>query len=244
MTYCFGKLPKKSDYRTLLFKNFSEALPLPPPSFSNLDRVYAALKVSDPTKLFPMDGNDTKGDCTFAGRAHAITTFQGIIGKLNVMPSAAVVAAYLKWTKGQDIGANELDLLTDWRKHSFGADKILGFASVQSHNHVHVQQAIQLFGGCYLGFQCQENVIADFEAHRPWTPGKLTNEGHAVWAVDYDPDTVTVLTWGGVQKGTWPWWDECVDESYAILPPEAKNPSFAPGFDIAKFEAALSAVTN
>ena len=244
MTYCFGKLPKKSDYRTLLFKNFSAALPSPPSAFDNLTRVYAALKVSDPTKLFPMDGNNEYGDCTFAGRAHAITTFQGIIGKLNVMSSTSVVAAYLKWTKGQDIGANELDLLTDWRKHSFGADTILGFASIQPHNHVHVQQAIQLFGGCYLGFQVQENAISDFEAHRVWTPGNLTNDGHCVYATSYDQDTVTVLTWGGVQQGTWAWWDETVDESYAILPPEATNPSFAPGFDIAKFEAALAAVTN
>ena len=244
MTYCFGKDPVKSKYKTLRFDDFSAALPPPPASFSNLARVYAALKVSDPAKLFPMDGNDTESDCTFAGRAHLITAFRGLIGQLSVMPAAAVVSAYLKWTKGQDIGANELDLLTDWRKHPFGGDKILGFASADPKNHTHVKQIIQLFGGNYLGFQCQENVIKDFDAHRPWTPGKLTNEGHAVVALDYDPDTVTVLTWGGVQQGTWPWWDQCVDETYAVLPPEAENPNFAPGFDIAKFKAALAEVTN
>ena len=244
MTYCFGKDPVKSKYKTLRFDDFSAALPPPPASFSNLSRIYAALKVSDPARLFPMDGNDTESDCTFAGRAHLITAFRGLIGQLSVMPAAAVVSAYLKWTKGQDIGANELDLLTDWRKHPFGGDKILGFASADPKNHTHVKQIIQLFGGNYLGFQCQENVIKDFDAHRPWTPGKLTNEGHAVVALDYDPDTVTVLTWGGVQQGTWPWWDECVDETYAVLPPEAANPNFAPGFDIAKFKAALAEVTN
>ena len=194
MTYCFGKDPVKSKYKTLHFDDFSAALPPPPASFSNLSRIYAALKTSDPTALFPMDGNDTEGDCTFAARAHAITAFQGLIGKRKVMTAAAVVSAYLKWTHGQDIGANELDLLTDWRKHPFGGDKILGFASANPKNHTHVKQIIQLFGGNYLGFQCQQNVIKDFEAHRPWTPGKLTNDGHAVWALDYDPDTVTVLT--------------------------------------------------
>jgi hypothetical protein len=52
-----------------------------------------------------------------------------------------------------------------------------------------------------------------------------------VFAVEYDKNGVTVLTWGNTQRATWVWWDECVDEAYAILPPEAENPDFAPGFD-------------
>jgi hypothetical protein len=43
---------------------------------------------------------------------------------------------------------------------------------------------------------------------------------------------VNVLTWGNTQPGAWAWWDECVDEAYAILPPEASNPGFAAGFNI------------
>ena len=53
---------------------------------------------------------------------------------------------------------------------------------------------------------------------------------------------VTVLTWGNTQQATWGWWDECVDEAYAILPPEAQNPDFAPGFNIAQLQADLQAV--
>ena len=55
---------------------------------------------------------------------------------------------------------------------------------------------------------------------------------------------VTVLTWGSTQKGTWAWWDECVDEAYAILPPEASNPAFAPGFDVAELQTDLANVAS
>ena len=51
----------------------------------------------------------------------------------------------------------------------------------------------------------------------------------------------SVLTWGNTQQGTWAWWDDSVDEAYAIIPPEAKNRQFA-GFDLAQLEDDLNAV--
>lgn len=111
-------------------------------------------------------------------------------------------------------------------------------------NHTHVQQAIQLFGGVYIGFQVQQNCLADFDARRPWTPGPLLQEGHAVFAVGYDANGVTVLSWGNTQQGTWAWWDECVDEAYAILPPQAMKPGFTPGFDGPQLKADLQEVAN
>ena len=70
-----------------------------------------------------------------------------------------------------------------------------------------------MFGGVYLGFQVQQDCLQDFNNHQLWTPGPLLNEGHAVCAVAYDANGVTVLTWGNTQQGTWAWWDECVDEA-------------------------------
>ena len=48
------------------------------------------------------------------------------------------------------------------------------------------------------------------------------------------------LGWGNTQKATWAWRDECVDEACAILPLEAKEPDFAPGFDFAQLQADLA----
>src|SRR5271157_672768 len=127
--YRFGKHPPKLDYRTLRLRNYlTPALPAPPPSYDVLPRVYEKLKMSDPTKLFPMDGNDTLGDCTIAALAHAITTFRGLVGRLNITPKAAVVKLYMHLTGGVDSGLNELDVLNYWRRHAVSGDEILGYA--------------------------------------------------------------------------------------------------------------------
>jgi len=243
--YRFGKHPPKVDYRTLRFKSYLQSsIAAPPASVDTLARVYQKLDSSNPATLFPMDGNDTLGDCTIAALAHAVTTYHGLLGKKDIMSRQAVVKLYMHLTGGVDSGLNELDVLNYWRQHTVGRDKILAYASINPKDHVHVEQAIHLFGGVYLGFQVQQNCVQQFDARQPWTPGPLTNDGHAVFAVGYDADGVTVLTWGNTQKGTWAWWDECVDEAYAILPPEAKDGGFAPGFDFAQLKADLDAVAN
>ena len=244
--YRFGKHPPKVDYRTLRFEDYlTPAIAPPPPSVDVLTRVYGDLHTTDPTALFPMDGNDTLGDCTIAAVAHAITTYRGLIGSTKIiMAKQDVIKLYMHLTGGVDSGLNEFDVLNYWRQNAVDGDKILAFASIKPKNHTHVEQAIQLFGGVYLGFQVQQNCIQEFDARQPWTPGPLTNDGHAVFAVGYDQNGVTVLTWGNTQQGTWAWWDECVDEAYAILPPEAKVAGFAPGFNIAQLQIDLGAVAS
>jgi len=244
-SYRFGKHPPKQDYRTLCLKNYLTAALAPPPvSLDVLTRVYQKLNSSDPAKLFPIDGNDTLGDCTIAALAHAITTYCGLVGKRDIMSRPDVVKVYMHLTGGVDSGLNELDVLNYWQSQTVAGNKILAFASIDPKNHTHVQQAIQLFGGVYLGFRVQQNCIQEFDARQPWTPGPLTQDGHAVFAVAYDSTGVTVLTWGNTQKATWAWWDECVDEAYAILPPQAKKSDFDPGFNFDQLQADLAAVAN
>jgi hypothetical protein len=244
--YRFGKHPPKVDYRTLRFKSYLTPSIAAPPATCNVltTSVYPKLKTTDPTKLFPMDGNDTLGDCTIAALAHAETVYHGLLGTQRIMSKPAVVKLYMHLTGGVDSGLNELDVLNYWRQHPVSGDKILSYASIGPKNHTHVQQAIQLFGGVYLGFQVQQNCLQEFDAHQPWTPGPLTNDGHAVYAVAYDQNGVTVLTWGNTQQATWAWWDECVDEAYAILPPEAEKSAFAPGFNFAQLQTDLAAVAS
>jgi hypothetical protein len=234
------------DYRTLRFRSYATTkLAAPPASVDNLARIYKKLKVKDPTVLFPMDGNDKLGDCTIAALAHAITAFRGFVSpKKSIMSQQDVVKLYMHLTGGVDSGLDELNVLNYWRQNAVDGDEILAFVTIDPKNHTHVQQAIQLFGGVYLGFQVQQNCQEEFEQRKPWTPGTLTNDGHAVFATGYDADEVTVLTWGNTQQATWAWWDECVDEAYAILPPEATKPGFAPGFDIKQLQADMGAVAH
>jgi len=191
-----------------------------------------------------MDGNDTYGDCTIAALAHADTVYAGLTGKKKILAKTSVVKLYMHLTGGVDSGLNELDVLNYWQSNAVEADKIVAYASIDPKNHTNIKQGIRLFGGVYLGFQVQENCVEEFNARKPWTPGPLTHDGHAVYAVAYDKTGVTVLTWGNTQKATWAWWDECVDEAYAILPPEAKKSDFEPGFDFNQLKADLALVAN
>jgi hypothetical protein len=241
--YRFGKHPPMNDYRTLRFKDYLKpSIAAPPPSFNVLNRVYDNLRTSNPAQLFPMDGNDRLGDCTIAALAHAITVYRGLDKQKRIMAQKDVVKLYLHLTGGVDSGLNELDVLNYWRQTQVDGDEILAFAKIDPKNHTHVEQAIQIFGGVYIGFQVQQNCIQEFDARQPWTPAPLTQDGHAVFTVGYDQGGVTVLTWGNTQQGTWAWWDECVDEAYAILPPEAERAGFAPGFDLAQLRADLGDV--
>jgi hypothetical protein len=244
-TLRFGKHPPKHDYRTLRLRNYlSPELSPPPPSFDVLADVYKKLKVSDPSELFPMDGNDQYGDCTIAALAHATTVYAGKVGDKKIPPQGLVEKTYLHLTGGVDSGLQELDVLNYWRTHAVGGEKILAYVKLDERNHDTVKQAIRLFGGVYLGFQVQKGCEQEFEQHKPWTPAPLTPHGHAVYAVAYDAKGVTVLTWGNTQLATWGWWDHCVDEAYAILPPQAKASDFDPGFNFKQLQADLKDVAH
>lgn len=240
----FGKHPALNDYRTLRFSRYVHNLPAPPASYDALPRVYANIGTNDTATLFPIDGNDRYGDCTIAALAHATTVFQGFVSKKNIMSDMDVEKLYFKLSGGLDAGLSELDVLNYWRKNSVADDTLDAFVKLDHKNIASVRQAISIFGGVYLGFQVQTDAVKDFENGKPWTPGPLTRDGHAVYVVGYDANGVTVLTWGGVQRGTWAWWDECVDEAYALLPKDAETKGFAPDLDFAQLSTDLNAVAT
>lgn len=241
----FGRLPACPDSRyPQLGAYLTPQLPPPPATYDSLARVYAGTKHNDPSYLFPMDGNDRWGDCTIAALAHAQTVNRGLVDALCIWGEQDAVQLYFQLSGGVDSGLVETEVLRYWHLHPVNNDRILGYASVDPRNHEHVQQAISLFGSLYIGFTVPSNCIPEFEARQPWTPGPLTNEGHAVVAVGYDGTYVNMLTWGTTQFGTWDWWDECVDECYAIVPPEAGNAKFAPGFNVQQLIADLATVKD
>ena len=242
---CLGKLAPRLDPRTLMMRDYTTVeLPPPPSQFDNLFIIYNKLGINDAPALFPMDGNNRLGDCTIAGIAHALTVYNGLVADLKIPPEKDVVKLYKKLTGGIDSGLVELDVLNYWRRREFYYHKILAYVKINPKNHDNVKHAIQLFGGVYLGFEVQTEAIEDFKARRTWTPGTEVEGGHAVFATSYDEETVTVLTWGNTQKGTWEWWDARVDEAYAILPVEAQQPGFAAGFNFDQLKEDLMIVTK
>lgn len=238
----FGRKPTKWDNRTLQFTKYSQNVPVPPSGHANITRVEAALKDTDVAQLWPMDGNDNYGDCTIAGVAHLDTVNNGLVGRKAIMPAQDVTNLYFQLTGGQDSGLMCLDVLNYWTKNAVNGNKILAYVSVKPTDHTAVKQAIWLFGGLYIGFAVTENLLDQFNNGQPWTPGTLTNDGHCVVVPNYSNEYVRVLTWGATQLGTWDWWDQCVQESYAVLAPESQLPGYDPGFDFVQLEADLKAV--
>lgn len=240
----FGKQETRHDPRTLrLSALLAPDLPPPPDIFSALPRVEQATKVADPRRLFPMDGNDVHGCCVIAAAAHAETLWEAFAGKKRVPTKSVVLRDYFHLTGGEDSGLVEIDTLNYWRQTGITGERILAYAAVDWKDRTRLRQAISIFGSVFIGFQVQRFCVDDFNHHRMWKPESLTNEGHAVLIVGYTPDYVVCLTWGGVQRGTNEWLEECCDECYAIIPGEATLKGFAPGLDYAALQSALQAVT-
>ena len=229
----FGRLPRRDDSqgRNLTMANYVTAVPDPPLAVNNLNRVYAKLGVSDPTVLFPMLGNDAAGDCTFAGWGHFKTLANGLVGRQAIPTTQETLKAYYKFTHGQDTGCNELDIMRKGKRCGLLGERVPFYVSVDPKNLKEVRQYIWLFGAVYTGFNVPQLCQQQFRDRVPWTPGPLLNEGHCVIAPNYTQDMFTNLTWGNTQDGTVAWWNECVDEAWLIIFPEAKQPGFLEGFN-------------
>ncbi len=241
----FGKRPPVRDYRTFLLQNYlKDDVPTPPDSFDSTERVYKNLSTYSAANLFPMFANDEIGNCTIAAMAHGDTVWSGLVSKMSIYPLELVKKIYFHLTGGDDTGLAMLQVLDYFRKNYVYGEKIHAYMSINPHNHTHVKQAMMLFGGLFSGFQVQEKCLEDFKSGITWTPGTLINAGHAIFVTGYDEKEIKLLTWGNTHRGTWEWWDDCTDEAYVILPPEAKSPDFMPGFNFDKLKEDLVSVSE
>jgi hypothetical protein len=240
-----GKLPVRTDVRTLSLARYvdSHRLPSPPPVLDEASGVGA----------WPLYRNDRIGNCTVAAAAHMIEAWTAACrGEPVVLSERSVLAAFehvktLDPDSGEE-GAVELDVLRHWRKSGIGRHRIGAYARVPVHELALVRTAAWLFGGLYIGVQLP--LTAQAQETWDWTrslagparPGSWG--GHAVNVVGYDGRGLAVVTWDRVQRMTWSFWDRYVDECYCILSKDFLERGKAPnGFYLAALEADLSLVT-
>jgi hypothetical protein len=241
-----GKLPAKTDPRTLLLTRYVDRTKLPQPP--------ATLDLTVHVPEWPMYANDRLGDCTCAAAGHMIEAWTASAdGDAVEVSEAAVVRAFdaVKITDpatGEE-GAVELDVLKYWRATGIANHKIGAFARVSKHDHELLQAGAYLFGGLYIGLQlpqtAQDQAVWDWTHHLtgPAAPGSWG--GHAVDVVRYDERTLTVVTWGGLKEMTWSFWDRYVDEAYCLLSKDFLRGGTAPnGFDLAALKKELALVTS
>jgi hypothetical protein len=246
-----GKLKPKYDKRTLLLaKYLLKELPAPPPS------VDWSLKVASSLGAMLNAGDGAVGDCTIAAAGHIVQELTANAGNMIIIPDDAILAAYEAVSgfdpnnPDSDQGACALDVLNYWRQTGIGGHQIGAFVGLEPDNILHVQNAILLFEACYIGLALPlyaENQ--DVWSIPPVPPTDGSDQpwgGHAVPIVGYDPQGLTVITWGVLKRMTYQFYQQFCDEAYAILSRDMLDSAgLSPaGLDLTMLQNDLSLVSN
>jgi hypothetical protein len=243
MKYRLGKLQRKHDPRTLKLAQY-----LPP----TLPPIPAAIDWGQKVADWRMMGNDQIGDCTFATAGHLIMSWTGNVGKLVTPADADIVGDYSKLTGYKpgnpttDQGAVELEVLKFWQSTGIAGHKVAAFVSIDPHNIQHLQAAIYLFGGVYVGVDLPVGAMDDFDIGLPWSnvDDNQIEGGHAIPLIAYNENGFTCVTWGREQHITYDWWAKYADEAYAIISQDwiEANGNAPSGFNLSQLQADLSRV--
>ena len=240
-----GRLPVKPPAERFAIQYLSSYLttPLPPPVYP-VD-VSAGIvdwgmlgNGPDPTCTSHPNG---VGDCTFAGRQHNRMAKAAAGSEQEKWEtSEALVAEYLAYDKGQDVGANIADLLLRW----YQAKTIIGFAPLDHTNAAEVDSAMAAFHGAYVGVNLCDDADQLFEQHQPWTTANgekpNPNDGHCIVKVAADGSQLdSWVTWGAIQQSTLAWTQACLEEAWVIITEEDAR---AVSLDIAKLQADINAL--
>lgn len=219
-----GRLPKKPEGERFALKYVHEyaGQPLPAP-------VYP-VDVSGGITDWGMLGNGPDptltapyvpvGDCTFAGRQHLKMAKAAADGESETWETSdELVAEYLAYDDGQDVGANIADLLLAWYK----AGVILGFAPVDHTDPAAVDSAMQEFKGVYVGVNLTDDAQQLFAEGRPWSVSEHRELpdpelGHCIVKVTADGTARDgYVTWAHRQEATREWSAACVTEAWVII---------------------------
>lgn len=171
-----------------------------------------------------MLGNDQYGDCGVAGLEHGFMTDAAItLEKENFADAKRTIAYYLHYTNGQDAGVVLADYLNYVRGHGFYDQRVSAYAPVAVHDIPTLQTSIYMYGFAYTGIVVTREMQMAFQAHEPWTAETCAGQvigGHCVPLVGYDDQFLYLVTWGGVQKITYPAWHAISTEAWAIVTSE------------------------
>jgi hypothetical protein len=220
----FGRQARKFDPRV---KHLGAVLAQHPA----LPAVPAEANWTHGIKDFGMMLNDTLGDCTCAAVFHARQIWTANTAVESTEPDAMVLKLYEK-----ACGYNPADPNTDGggvEQHVLSylyntgvpladgtVDKILGYVEVNVQNHTEVKITINEFGLAYIGISVPNSIYdASGEPLQVWdyVPGSDIEGGHAIILVGYDPTGLTFISWGGLYKMTWAFFDNYCEEAYAIV---------------------------
>jgi hypothetical protein len=193
---------------------------------------YAAgdLPQAPPSVLVPavaswgMDGNDVYGDCGVAGGNHGFMACASVLGKSEVFPSTEQITDYyLTYTGGQDDGVVLSDYLAYVRANQFFGHTISQYAPVAVSDVPTLAFAIWAYGFAYTGISVTQAMMDAVEGQAEWQPWTVQMAqgapvgGHCIPLVGYDDQFLYAVTWGAIQKITYPAWHAMAREAWAVI---------------------------
>lgn len=240
-----GKQPHVHDERDLLFANYRTKLPRRPKTFGHeqIGRGWGML------------GNDSYGDCVFAGAAHETMLWNAAAGKTvrftdtSVLGDYAAVTGFRPSDPSTDQGTVVRDALK-YRQKTGIADalghrhKIGAYVALDPHDLNAILEALYLFGAVGIGVQFPRSAMDQFDQGQEWkpVPGSPIEGGHYIPLVA-ERKRLECVTWGRIQEMSASFIDEFCDEAYALLSPEMLSSGKSlEGFDLAALRADLAAL--
>jgi hypothetical protein len=180
--------------------------------------------------------NDQLGDCTIAGPGHLVQAWTAMAGSEVTVSDSAIETAYENWDgyvlgdPATDNGGDILTVCQDWQAQGLDGHGISAYAEVNPCTQLRIQQGIYLFGGLNSGVSLPLSAQGQVGSVWDVTGDGQTGDnapgswgGHCTAIIGYDPDGITLITWGAKQRATWRFVLAYYDEHVAIISPDWKN---------------------
>jgi hypothetical protein len=247
MDYKLGKTPARKNSASFRLRDYLSLaiLPVPPVSGGHFE-------LADDGQMF---GNDTIGCCTCADVGHATLLWNREADKQVNISTENVLALYSAVTgyngdPSTDTGADMSDVAKYHRRVGLSDEsgkyhKIVAYMAVTPGNTEELKQSIYLFGACSIGWGLPLSAQEQTEEGEPWS---IVNRspivgGHDTLAVGYDQKYIYVVTWGQLQKVTYPFFAKFMDEGLVKLSLEMlENGKSMEGFNATQLQKDLGAL--
>jgi hypothetical protein len=246
----FGKLPARTDARDLKLAKYAvEPPPLPDGPLGH-DQLFAG--------EWGMLGNDSVGDCVWAGSAHETMLWNLEAGLTVVFTPDSVLSDYSAAT-GYQPGQPSTDRGTDmhdamnYRRTTGIVDgtglrhKIGGYVALDPGDLDQLKRSIWWFSAVSIGIEVPTTAMDQFNQNQPWSvvAGAQIEGGHYIPGVRWDPtqNMFVIVTWGREQLVTPEFLATYCDEAFAALSPEMlTGGKTLDGFDVDQLTADLAAL--
>ncbi|MRH85984.1 hypothetical protein GFY24_00640 [Nocardia sp. SYP-A9097] len=246
-----GKLAARPNAVTLKFSTYLNTTALPP--------IPAEFGHEHSVTTWGMLGNDSVGDCVFAGAAHETLLWTTTAGHpasftdISVLSDYSAVTGYNADNPDSDQGT-DVQAAASYRRRVGVLDaagnrhKVAAYLALEPGNVEELCAATYLFGAVGVGLQFPDTAMAQFDNQEPWTVrrGAKIEGGHYVPVVGRRNGAIDVITWGRVQSMSESFYRKYADEAVVYLSPEylTGNGLTPEGLNIVQLRADLTAVAQ